>query len=162
MNNAAERTLPLTEASVRPAQLGDAEALHRYCYPESTLDDVRDYLAWCLRQAQKGRIVRLVAKVDGRAVGNVQLTIRGQRGEVGSLIVAEAYRRRGLARRMLEEVVALAQRRGLAVLEIAVSEQQAAILAFYQQLGFQRVPDTKEELSHPASPEPIVNLEKRL
>ena len=72
-----ERTRALTETIIRPATLEDAEALHRHCYTDSSLDDVRDYLAWCLRQAQKGKIARLVAEVNGQAVGNAQLTVWG-------------------------------------------------------------------------------------
>jgi len=37
------------DAIIRPARLDDAKALHRHCYPEYSSDDVREYLAWCLR-----------------------------------------------------------------------------------------------------------------
>jgi GNAT superfamily N-acetyltransferase len=101
----AERKVLLHDVLVRPARLGDAEALQRHCYPEASLDDVRDYLAWCLRQG-KGRILRLVAEVDGQAVGNAQLTVWGQVGEIGSLVVAEAHRQHGVARKMLAALIA--------------------------------------------------------
>jgi ribosomal protein S18 acetylase RimI-like enzyme len=139
--------------------MDDAEAVHRHCYPHHNLDDVRDYLAWCLRQAEKGRIVRLVAEVDGQAVGNVQLTVWGQAGEIGSLFVGNDYRQRGLARRLLTEGIEEAKRQGLVALEISVEESQTAILAFYQKLGFRQVedpqaeqPDKKSGLFHSARP----------
>jgi ribosomal protein S18 acetylase RimI-like enzyme len=147
------------EVIIRPACMDDAEAVHRHCYPHNNLDEVRDYLAWCLRQAEKGRIVRLVAEVDGQAVGNVQLTVWGQDGEVGSLCVGKDYRQRGLARRLLTEVIGEARQRGLVALEISVDDNQAAILAFYQKLGFRQVrdpqveePDKKNGLFHSARP----------
>lgn len=142
----------------RPARLEDAEALHRHCYPEACLEDVRDYLAWCLRQAEKGRILRLVAEVDGQAVGNAQLTVWGQVGEIGSLVVAEAQRRHGVARKLLAALIAEARRRGLIALELSASEEQPAILAFYQRMGFRRIEDQKTRLSHPALPETTVQL----
>ena len=162
------------EAIIRPARLDDAGALQRHCYPEHTLDDVQDYLAWCLRQAEKGWIVRLVAQVDGQAVGNVQLTVWGQAGEIGSLVVGEGYRQHGLAAQLLTELIAEAKRRELVALEISVSARQPAILSFYEKLGFQQVVPPggasrtghrateagggakKDGLSHPARPGPVV------
>ena len=164
----------LREASIRPARLDDADALHRHCYPDQALEDVQDYLAWCLRQAEKGWIVRLVAEVDRQVVGNAQLTVWGLEGEIGSLVVAEGYRRRGLATRLLAELITEAGQRNLAALEIRARECQPAILAFYERLGFCRVEqperlsvhdpkavqyggaESKNGLSHPARPGPIV------
>jgi N-acetylglutamate synthase-like GNAT family acetyltransferase len=158
----------LLDTIIRPARLDDAQALHRHCYPEYGFDDVREYLAWCLRQADKGWIVRLVAEVGGQAVGNVQLTLWKQNGEIGSLVVAPDYRRRGLARRLLTALIAEADRRGLEALEIGVNECTPSIVAFYQQLGFDRVegteesrtqdPDKKNGLFHPARPDLTVLL----
>jgi ribosomal protein S18 acetylase RimI-like enzyme len=154
----AERKVLLHDVLIRPARLKDAEALQRHCYPEANLDDVRDYLAWCLRQAKKGRILRLVAEVDGQAVGNAQLTVWGQVGEIGSLVVTEAHRQHGIARELLAALIAEARRRGLVGLELSASEEQPAILAFYQRMGFRRIEDQKERLSHPGSPETTVQL----
>lgn len=160
------------EAIIRPARLDDAKALHRHCYPEYGSDDVRDYLAWCLRQADKGRIVRLVAEVDGQAVGNAQLTLWRQSGEIGSLVVSRDYRRRGLARRLLTALIAEADRRGLDALEISACECTPSIVAFYQRMGFDKVegteesrivdPDKKSGLFHPARPDLAARLRMQL
>jgi ribosomal protein S18 acetylase RimI-like enzyme len=162
------------EAIIRPARLEDAGALQRHCYPDHAREDVQDYLAWCLRQAEKGRIVRLVAQVDEQAVANAQLTIWSREGEIGSLVVGQDYQRRGLATRLLTELIAEAARRELVALEISVCECQPAILAFYERLGFQQVVqpgessgnssramqagsgDNKKGLSHPARPGPVL------
>ena len=156
------------EATIRPARLDDAGALQRHCYPESSVGDVRDYLAWSLRQAEKGRILRLVAEVEGHAVANAQLTVWGQNGEIGSLVVAQGYRRRGLATRLLRELIDEARQRELATLEISVCDCQPAILGFYQRLGFRRTRsshdppivdrDKKGGLSHPVRPGRVVQL----
>lgn len=153
----------LTEAVVRSARMDDAEALHRHCYPEASLDDVQEYLAWCLAQEKKGRILRLVAEVDGEAVGNAQLTVWGELGEIGSVIVSENHRRRGLARRLITALITEAREWGLAGLEIAVHESQPAILAFYRNLGFEPVGEEKKNgLSHSACFAPTVQLRMRL
>jgi ribosomal-protein-alanine N-acetyltransferase len=152
----------VTEYSIRPARLTDAEALQQHCYPEAVLEDVRDYLAWCLRQGEKGRIVRLVAEVNGQAVGNAQLTVWGQIGEIGSLIVGPAFRRQGIAQQLLIDLIDRAQNRGLVALDLEVSENQAAILAFYRRLGFEELTDAKKGLFHSASSESVVQLRKLL
>ncbi len=155
----ARKGRALMDAVIRPARLEDAEALHRHCYPDHEYGDVRDYLAWCLRQAGKGWIVRLVAEVDGQAVGNAQLTQWGQRGEIGSLLVAPDYRRRGIGRQLLAALIEEAERRGLNPLDIRASEDRPFLVAFYQRLGFCRVEgaegprasesDMKSEPFHP-------------
>jgi len=154
----------LTEPIIRPARLEDAEALHRHCYPAYPFEDVRDYLAWCLQRAERGQIVRLVAEVEGQVVGNVQLTVWGQDGEVGSLVVSEGFRRQGLARRLVTAVMAEAKQRALVSLEISGYDGETTTLAFYERLGFHRVrtmPDPqaiKSGLSHPASSRSVVLL----
>lgn len=152
----------MREAIIRPARQDDAEALYRHCYPESSPADVREYLAWCLRQAQKGWIVRFVAEVDGQAVGNAQLTVWGQTGEIGSLVVAPPFRRQGVARQLLEGLIAAANERKLAALEIGVAVDQPAVLEFYRRLGFHQIPDAKKELPYSTSPRPIVTLSMSL
>jgi ribosomal protein S18 acetylase RimI-like enzyme len=158
----------LTEPIIRPARLDDAEALHRHCYPEYPFEDVRDYLAWCLQRSERGQILRLVAEVEGQVVGNVQLTVWGQDGEVGSLVVSEGFRQRGLARRLVTAAMDEAKQRGLVSLEISAHDGEAAIVAFYERLGFHRVrtrpvpQPTKSGLSHPASSRSVVLLRMRL
>lgn len=152
----------MTEAVIRPARLEDATGLQRHCYPEAGLDDVQDYLAWCLVQEKKGRIVRLVAEVDGRAVGNAQLTVWGDVGEIGSVVVAEDYRRQGLARQLITTLLDEAQRRGLKSAEIEVHAGQPAILAFYRRLGFQPVEEQKNRLFPAARSASTILLRKRL
>lgn len=152
----------MTHATIRPARLSDAEALHCHCYPDATLETVRDYLAWCLRQADKGRIVRLVADVDGQAVGNVQLTAWGSVGEIGSLVVGEPFRRRGLARLLLMAAIGEARQCGLWAVDITVRSDEVELAAFYRSLGFQLELDAEKELSHPRSPAPIQLLRMQL
>ena len=152
----------MTETIIRRARLEDAADLHRYCYPEAGLDDVQEYLAWCLAQERKGRIVRLVAEVSGRAVGNAQLTVWDRTGEIGSVCVGEEHRRQGLARRLITALIDEARRRGLDSAEIEVHESQPAILAFYRRLGFRPVEEQKNGLSSSAHPTPGILLRMRL
>lgn len=141
---------------------GDAWALRRACYPDTPLEEVQEYVRWCLHPSRQGWITRLVAEVDGEVVANAQLTVWGQVGEIGSVGVAPAYRRQGLARQLIEALVAEAQARGLVELEIWVRQDQPAIEDFYRRLGFLPCEAQKNGLSHPACPEPAIRLRMRL
>jgi ribosomal protein S18 acetylase RimI-like enzyme len=146
--------------NLRPARLEDARALHESCYPEADAEDVGFYLAWSLRQVQKGRMVRLVAEVDGCVVGDAHLTVWGSEGEIGSLVVAEAHRRQGLARRLIAALMAESRARKLVALEIGVRRDQPYLQVFYESLGFR--PVTKKSGLSPTFSEPIVMLEQQL
>jgi ribosomal protein S18 acetylase RimI-like enzyme len=147
----------LTEPMIRPARLDDAESLHCHCNPDANLQDVRGYLAWCLRQMDKNRMVRLVAEVGGQAVGTAQLMVWGQTGEIGSLVVARGFRRKGLAHRLVADLIDHAKRLGLRAVELDVSSEQTFALAFYRRLGFEIVAE-KKGLSPHLAPAPFVRL----
>ena len=80
--------MAMRDVVLRPVRLSDAEDLQRHCLPEQPLADVQRYLQWCLAQIEKGRMVRLVAEVDGQVIGGGQLTIHRCDAEIGSLVVA--------------------------------------------------------------------------
>lgn len=145
---------------LRPARLDDARALHENCYPEADAEDVRFYLAWSLRQVARGRMIRLVAEVNGRVVGNAQLTLWGGEGEIASVVVAESHRRQGLARRLIAALMAEARARELSALEIGVRRDQPHLQAFYESLGFR--PVAKKGGLWPTVSAPIVFLKMRL
>jgi len=149
-------------ATIRRLREGDAGALQRYCYTDAALEEVQDYVTWCLHPSRESWITRLVAEVDGHVVGNAQLTTRGDKGEIGSVVVADAFQRQGLARRLITALIDEAQNQGLAELEIHVRQDQPAIADFYQRLGFVPLEVQKNGLSHPARPEPAIRLRMRL
>jgi ribosomal protein S18 acetylase RimI-like enzyme len=124
------------ELSLRAASLADAADLRGNCFPEQTLGEVQEYLRWCMNQQAKGRLVRLVAEVDGQAVANGQLSILPKTGEIGSLIVAPAYRRRGIGTRLIRALMDEAHRRQLQTVEITVRLDAPWVQAWYQRLGF--------------------------
>jgi GNAT superfamily N-acetyltransferase len=145
-------------AIIRPARLDDAKSLHHHCYPKASFEEVSSYLAWCLRQAEKGWIARIVAEIGGSAVGGVQLTEWRTAGEIGSLVVGQRYRRLGVGRQLLAAAIAEAKRRNLTVVELWAQVDQPGVQALYQAFGFRPVGETKKRLSRPPSAEPLVLL----
>jgi ribosomal protein S18 acetylase RimI-like enzyme len=94
------------------------------------------YLRWCVAQAEKGRMVRLVAEVEGQAVGNGQLSILRDKGEIGSLIVAAGYRRQGIGNALLDALIDAARERGLSEVEISADATVPWVRAWYERRGF--------------------------
>jgi ribosomal protein S18 acetylase RimI-like enzyme len=65
-------------------------------------------------------------------------------GYVVTLDVAEGWRRRGLARRLMEEVEARMRAAGARGMELHVSVENAGAIAFYEGMGYGRVGRVKE------------------
>ena len=123
-------------AVVRRLRVSDAVDLQGSCFPEQTLDAVQAYAEWCLRQMETGRLLRLVAEVDGHAVANAQLTLQGDQAEIGSLVVAPTYRRQGIGRQLLRALIAEAEGRGVGILVLAADVQERWLRAWYEREGF--------------------------
>lgn len=122
--------------SPRPPRWSDALDIQRNCFPEQTLKEVQDYLRWCLDRQGKGRLVRLVAEADGQVVASGQLTLLRDRGEIGSLVVAEPYRSRGIGTALVQALVEKAREHQVRTLEISASTDAPWIQAWYERLGF--------------------------
>ncbi len=137
------------EVLIRVAQDQDAEALHRNCYPDQSIEQVRDYLAWCLDPRRCERVARLVAVVGGQVVGAAELTLWPGWGEVGSLVVAPPFRSRGVGRHLLAALIERARQHGVAELALRVERDNLAARNLYARAGFiplETVPAAKKKL----------------
>ncbi len=78
----------------------------------------------------------LVARCAGRVVGSGALVPRGTRGEIVRMSVAADFRRRGLGRQILTQLVARARASGLRCLVLETTSTWSEVIAFYLQFGF--------------------------
>src|SRR5271156_5422688 len=79
----------------------------------------------------------LVARVDGRALGCGAVVSSGQGwAEVKRMFVSPAARGLKLGRRLLDEIEALAARRGARVLRLEMGGLQPEALGLYRSAGF--------------------------
>jgi putative acetyltransferase len=88
----------------------------------------------------------LLAFVDGAPVGCVGLRPTGDDGvvEVKRLYVRPAYRRRGIARALMDAALEHADRAGFARLELDVMTTRTHVIALYRDLGFEPHPPRDE------------------
>ncbi len=121
---------------LRSVRLSDAADLQLHCLPGQSLADVQGYLQWCLAQTEKGRMVRLVAEVDGQVIGGGQLAICRHDAEIGSLVVAPPWRRRGIGTALLKALIDAAQAHGVQTLELMANTDLPWLQAWYVRLGF--------------------------
>lgn len=92
---------------IRPVRLSDAHQVREYCFSMNTLDEVRAQIQSNLEMASRGKIVQLVAEVDGTVTGIVSLVrqehpLYAHRAEIAELVVHPDYQRRGIARQLVE------------------------------------------------------------
>jgi ribosomal protein S18 acetylase RimI-like enzyme len=86
-----------------------------------------------------------LGELEGVAIAKAELMLPPADGSPGSrtgyirrVVVHPAYRRRGLARQLLEYVIAFARdREGLEAIDLHVWEENQAAIRLYESLGFQ-------------------------
>lgn len=136
------------EATLRPLVAADEKAFHEFfvTVPETErllfkhrVTDPEVIHDWCQR-IDYGKILPLLALADGKIVADASLhqQLGGWKRHIGriSVVVHPAYRGRGLARALIQELIDVASDAGLEKLEAEfLGNQQAARLAFAE-LGF--------------------------
>ena len=129
--------LPPTSAlRIRPARIADYVALQRHCYPQEPADSVLDRLRWDLIRVDEGAAISLVAEADGEAVAYVRLLLKRSIGEITSLIVAELFRGRGIARALIHVSKEIARDHGARILTVVVDRGAKRTRSLYSSLGF--------------------------
>jgi GNAT superfamily N-acetyltransferase len=121
----------MSEPLVRDAVLGDVEQLDALL--QAAYSTRRSFAHGLRASINAGSARTFVTVVDDRAVGIASLHDYGMCGYVAQVGVDPAFRRRGIARRMTEALVAAADARGYAWLELDATPMGAPL---YRQLGF--------------------------
>jgi len=83
----------------------------------------------------------LVAEKDGQLVGTVLGGWDGRRGLAYHLAVDPAYRGRGIGRALMAELERRFRAKGCLRYYMLVARDNAAALAFYERLGYERMDD---------------------
>jgi ribosomal protein S18 acetylase RimI-like enzyme len=91
------------------------------------------------RTIELGRVI--VAHVDNDLVRHVQLISTGREGrvEIGSLAVAEPYRRRGVGRALLARALDICRAERASAVTLSTATADIGNLRFYQRCGFRPV-----------------------
>lgn len=126
---------------IRPAGPSDLEsllALAESCpgaprWPEQTWEQVLESTT-----AGVQRVVLIVESMNGFAGFGV-MGLAGDDAEIESLAVGTAWRRRGIARRLCEDLLSWARTRGATVVSLEVRVSNASARALYESLGLRQI-----------------------
>lgn len=126
--------MSLTLQPAREADLSRVAKLHTECFP----DDAWNSSSLATVLAMPGADGRICYGEDAAPCGVLLDQCLGPEGEILTLGVAPAWRRRGVARVLLDDLVARARTGGAQRLLLEVAADNTAAVALYTSLGFAR------------------------
>jgi N-acetylglutamate synthase-like GNAT family acetyltransferase len=124
---------------VRKVSIDDATALRTYCFPSDTLEEVEKQLKRDIESMERGEMYRLVAEVNGYAIGNIQLEFdRRDRkvAQIHKLIVTGPFRGSAVADKLVDAISEMASQSGVEVLQIEAHRSDGKIIEKYKGWGF--------------------------
>ena len=131
------------EIFLRDYRTADLEAMFRLdqvCFAEEFRFD-RESMREFAEAANA--IVRVAEKVCGEIVGfvivHVERVSAGWQAYIVTLDIASGWRRKGLARRLMQEAEARAMTAGVGWMQLHVFTGNAGAIHFYEQLGYERI-----------------------
>lgn len=131
-----------TEISIRPATTADvSDVLDLWSQAEaqpSATDDVAGVDALIARDGH----ALLIAEGPSGMVGTLIAAFDGWRGNLYRLAVHPAWRRRGVARRLVEEGERRLRERGARRITALVAHEQDGACEFWVAVGYERDPHT--------------------
>lgn len=108
--------------------------------------------------------VRTTLALDGqgRPMGFALASLAAGEAELYEIAVAPPWRRRGIARRLLADLLAHLQTRRIAALHLEVAEDNLAARGLYAALGFVETGRRRDYYTHGATPVDALTMSKTL
>jgi ribosomal-protein-alanine N-acetyltransferase len=132
----------MDEVRLREYRQGDLEAMFALdvaCFAEPFRFSRRAMRGFAEAKGAAAVVAEVSAEAGAELMGFCVAQLEGDVGYVVTLDVAERWRRRGLARRLMEEVEARMRVAGAVGMELHVSVENAGAVAFYEGMGYGRV-----------------------
>lgn len=132
---------------IRPMDAGDVEqvaALEQICFSESWSENL-------IRAGLDSRLdTYFVYEDQGRILGYSVLRILAEEGEIQRIAVLPEARRQGIARKLMDAMVAYSRRRGVAAIALEVRESNEGAKKLYDSYGFTQEAVRKGYYHNPA------------
>jgi ribosomal-protein-alanine N-acetyltransferase len=131
MNETAGEIGKLTIRSLKPSDLRAVVKLEREIFPDpwprSAFEDILREEGW----------YALVAETDtGEMAGYACYLILGPEGHLANIAVAPAFRRKSVAKRLLDNILSAVEENECEYLLLEVRPSNSSALAFYEKQGF--------------------------
>jgi [ribosomal protein S18]-alanine N-acetyltransferase len=146
VQGASSESGPAVEPVIRRMTVEDLDVVMAIEEASFSVPWTRDTFGGLLRRTDAHLFV---AEVDGQVVGYAAVWVVLDQAELGDVAVAEAWRRRGLGRRLLEVVLALMPEVGVRELFLEVRVSNEAARQLYEAYGFAEVGRRKNYYDRP-------------
>jgi ribosomal protein S18 acetylase RimI-like enzyme len=137
---------------LRPVSLRDAANLQTACWPNWSIEAIREVLQRVDGIARRGRGIGIVACSKHGILGYGQLTLWPRTAEISDLIVTPACRGHGIGTAIINHLVDRVRAWHMAQVEIGVALGNQRALALYQRLGFTQDRIINLDLGHGVEP----------
>lgn len=124
---------------IRKANIDDASSLHTFCFPSETLEEVEKKLKRDIERMDRGDVLRLVAEINGYAIGNILLEFdkKNKRiAQVSQLVVTGPLRGSLVADKLIEVASNSAKQNGVETLQIEANRSDGKLIEKYKSWGF--------------------------
>jgi len=151
----------------RPAKLEDAPSLQKNCLPANTLDEVKSFLEKDVEEMSRGNKVRLVAEINGEVIGNLEIffsrhPLTFHIADISTVVVNPAFRRRGIATRMIESALQIAEEKKIEIVKIDVEAKNTPAIGLYRKVGFKEYGRLERGLVRNGKYDDLILLKKDL
>lgn len=141
--------------TIRPARTDDAAIIARHRYLDAgAKEDLVAYERWVATRIERGIYTGVLAERDGGVIAGAGAVIQdwgptrgeptGLRARIVNVYTDPAWRRQGVARSLVQEVMRRCQKRDVQVFNLAATDDSAAL---YRSIGF--VPYATEMILRP-------------
>lgn len=131
--------------TTRPVRADDAAIISRHRYfNASTKEDVVAYERWVATRIERGIYTGILAELDGSVIAGAGAVIldwgptrgepTGLRARIVNAFTEPDWRRRGIARSLVQDVMRRCQKRDVQTFSLAATDDSAGL---YRTLGFQ-------------------------
>lgn len=100
-----------------------------------------------------------VAKLDKKIVGYIGLYLVGDDGDITNVAVSSDYRRKGIAGKLIEEVIMCAKENQLSFINLEVRPSNAYAINLYTKYGFEKLGIRKNFYTKPTEDALIMQKE---
>jgi ribosomal-protein-alanine acetyltransferase len=131
-----DMAVKIEDTSIR--LLGKLYEIEKQCFGQEAF--TKQQLTYLLTAYNAiGLAARVNSEIAGFAIARVDIGRNTSFGHILTVDIAPAYRRKGVAQKLLQEIEAIFREKGIKECRLEVREDNVAALNLYQKLGYKKV-----------------------